>query len=124
MKDLYRHIGLYAQVDDPNTLQASIADCRDPAIAVAARQILLNPKRKPVYDRNHRVLVTIGRLRERLALPSSDAWDALGNQDFDSQASAASASETPCSAIARLRGWSFKAAETRAPAKLSSSKFP
>ena len=51
--------------------------------AAAARHILLNPAWKSVYDRNHRLLATIGQLRARLALPPSDSWEELGNQDFD-----------------------------------------
>jgi hypothetical protein len=82
VKDLYRHVGLYDQVDDPNTLATNIAHCRDRAAAVAAEHVLLNPRRKAVYDRNHRLLMSIGQLRDLLAL-QSDAWEALGNQDFD-----------------------------------------
>ena len=87
MRDLYRNLGLDDQVDDPEMLRSQIAQCSHSEVASAARHILLEVKRKTVYDDTHRILKTIGRLRARLTLPRSYQWDALGNQDFDGETS-------------------------------------
>ena len=47
-----------------------------------AEFILLNPRRRAVYDRNHRVLSTIGQLRGRLALGMRPLWSHGDHQDF------------------------------------------
>jgi hypothetical protein len=44
--------------------------------------VLLEPRRRTVYDRNRRVLVTIGQLRARLGLNLKPFWSRGGFGDF------------------------------------------
>jgi hypothetical protein len=61
VKDLCKRLGIgnNAPVDE---IRRAIAASADP-IRREAEFILLNPRRRTVYDRNHRVLSTIGPLR-------------------------------------------------------------
>src|SRR5437764_7359381 len=87
MKDLYKRLGL----DDAATTEA-IRDARsaptgpagalDAATREAAEFVLLDPRRRAVYDRNRQVLVTIGQLRSRLGLNLKPFWSRGGFGDF------------------------------------------
>lgn len=90
MRDLYRQLGLDRPTDDLDDIQQRISMCTDRTAAAAARQILLDPSRKSVYDVDYRLLTTIGHIRRRLSLPTSKQWDALGNHDFDAPPSSVS----------------------------------
>ncbi len=95
MKDLYKRIRLYRCVDDPRAIERAIASIQgeDPGTARAARDILLNPTRKYVYDRTWNVAKTIGQLRANLGLLRAPNWLQSDCADFDSpRASAAKAS--------------------------------
>lgn len=83
MKDLYQNLNLDGPVNDTTLLSEAIGRCVDEETVRAARYVLLNPNRKQFYDCNHRVLSTIGEVRARLALPETQQWALLGNQDFD-----------------------------------------
>lgn len=87
MRDLYRNLRLDGPVDDAKLLTEAIGQCDDVETVQAAQHVLLSPNRKLVYDCNHRVLSTIGKLRARLSLPQTQRWDALGNHDFDCEIS-------------------------------------
>ena len=83
MRNLYLQIGYCERIDDVSVIQLGIAGCRAPQNATIAQQILLNPDRKEIYDQSHQLLQTIGELRHRLDIPLSEAWSALGNEDFE-----------------------------------------
>lgn len=83
MRNLYLQLGYCERIDDLSVIQLGIADCRDPQNATIAQQILLNPDRKEIYDQSHQLLQTIGELRRHLDIPLSEAWSALGNEDFE-----------------------------------------
>ncbi len=83
MNDLYLSLDLDEVVDSPHLIADAIAKSNNADATRAARYILLDPEKKQAYDRLHRVLSTIGQLRAQLALPRSQQWEALGNQDFD-----------------------------------------
>jgi hypothetical protein len=95
MKDLYKRLGL----DDAAPADAIRAALAGPAAApaaaptaaplpldaatrTAAEFVLLDPRRRAVYDRNRRVLVTIGQLRARLGLNLKPFWSRGGFGDF------------------------------------------
>jgi hypothetical protein len=80
VKDLYKRLGIGsdAPVDE---IRRAIAASADP-IRREAEFILLSPRRRTVYDRNHRVLSTIGQLRGRLALGLRPFWSHGHHQDF------------------------------------------
>ena len=82
MKDLYQRLRVDER-SDVEAIRSAIASCRDRKVAVAAKHILLVPKRKRVYDRYHQLLSTIGRLRWELSVPQSMEWESLECQDFD-----------------------------------------
>src|SRR3954468_7794268 len=74
MKDFYKRLGLDGDAATPDAIRAALAAPAEPARAPdaatreAAAFVLLDPRRRAVYDRNRRVLVTIGQLRSRLGL--------------------------------------------------------
>ena len=87
MKDYYKRLGL----DDdatPDSIRGALAAPADPARAPdavtreAAEFVLLDPRRRAVYDRNRQVLVTIGQLRARLGLNLKPFWSRGGFGDF------------------------------------------
>ena len=81
MKDLYKrlHLPPDAHADD---IRAALPSA-DPESCAAAEFVLLNPARRKVYDRNHRVLTRIGQMRSRLALGLRPFWSHGHHQDFN-----------------------------------------
>jgi hypothetical protein len=80
MKDLYRHLGISDRATDAEVRAALAAvdlDTRD-----AAAMILLDPRRRAVYDRNRRTVATIGRLRSNLGLNLTRFWPRSRFEDF------------------------------------------
>jgi hypothetical protein len=81
MKDLYKRLGV------PPTASAAeigtaIAAADDREMREAAEFILLAPRRRAVYDRNHRVMTMIGQLRARLAMGLRPFWSHGNHLDF------------------------------------------
>ena len=78
MKDLYAELGV-----DPKSSAAEIAEAlkRQPGLA-SAGTILINPKKRAVYDRSHGTLKTIGSLRYRLGLDTGHTWFLQEHPDF------------------------------------------
>jgi hypothetical protein len=80
MKDLYKRLGV--------PIDASADEIRHAAAAIEEPQrgeaefILLAPRRRAVYDRNHRVLSTIADLRGRLGLALRPFWSHGDHRDF------------------------------------------
>lgn len=87
MKDLYKRLGLdNAATEDAvhDALAAPAVAGRpiDSEIRAAAELVLLDPRRRAVYDRNRQVLVTIGQLRARLGLNLKPFWSRGRFGDF------------------------------------------
>ena len=78
MKDLYAALGL-----NPKSTAAEIAAAlkQQPEMA-ASGTVLMNPKKRAVYDRTHTTLKTIGALRHRLGLDTSETWFLRDHPDF------------------------------------------
>lgn len=72
MKDLYKHLGVNEAATEQEVRAA--LDAADPVTRAAAQSILLDSHRRGVYDRNRRLLVTVGQLRSRLGLSLSPFW--------------------------------------------------
>jgi len=80
MKDLYKQLGV-GETCDESDLREAIS--RAPGgLREVAEFILLNPARRAVYDRNRRVVQTIGRLRASLGLNLSRFWPRSRFGDF------------------------------------------
>ena len=80
MKDLYKQLGVSdtgGEVDIRAALGSSAPELRE-----AAEFILLDPNRRAVYDRNRRVLLTVGHLRAHLGLNLSRFWPRSRFADF------------------------------------------
>jgi len=83
MKDFYSALGLSADAGDDAiraALKVAPADVR-----ADAEFVLLDPKRRTVYDRNHRALTTIGQLRSHLGLSYTRFWARQEYRDFWSE---------------------------------------
>ena len=115
MKDLYKHLGL-EETASPDAVREALATRAAPgtpaesATRSAAEFVLLDPRRRAVYDRNRRVLVSIGQLRSRLGLNLKPFWSRGGFGDFSyafdptgGRAGAAAASHAPQDPLADPR---------------------
>ena len=73
MKDLYKRLGIsdHAPVQ---LLEKAIDAANDELLQEDTAYVLLDPKRKQVYDRNHRVLKSIAELRSQLELHDAPHW--------------------------------------------------
>lgn len=80
MKDLYKRLNV------PETATAEQIRQRLPAaradVRAAAEAILLDPRRRPVYDRNRQLLVTIAQIRFELGLNYTRFWSRREFKDF------------------------------------------
>ena len=80
MKDLYLRLGVDESASDA-AITARIGHV-PPEDADDCRVILLDARRRTVYDKNLVVVRTIGRLRHRLSLADTDLWSASKHLDF------------------------------------------
>jgi hypothetical protein len=80
MQDLYKRLALSPTASEEEIRRALPAV--DAATRAAVQFILLVPRRRSIYNRNHRVLCTIGQLRGRLALGLRPFWSHGHHQDF------------------------------------------
>ena len=81
MRDLYKHLAI-PPAASAEQIRAAIEAAGPGTLANAAQHVLLHPRRRPVYDRNHQLLTTIGRLRGRLALGMRPFWSHGHFHDF------------------------------------------
>ena len=84
VKDLYQRLGIQpaastSQIRDAISSPIGTADA---AALSAAEFVLLDPKRRAVYDRTHKVLTTIGGLRSHLGLNFKTFWARGKLRDF------------------------------------------
>jgi hypothetical protein len=80
MKDLYKHLGVGEAATDEQ-IRAALERAQ-PDMQSAAQSILLDAHRRRVYDRNRRLLVTVGQLRSRLGLSLGSFWMRGAFADF------------------------------------------
>ena len=80
MRDLYKHLGI-GEGSGEAEIRAALVEA-PPDVRQAAEFILLDPARRAVYDRNRRVLVTVGRLRANLGLNLTQFWPRPRFADF------------------------------------------
>jgi hypothetical protein len=80
MKNLYKRLGV-DESSGEGEIRAALA-AADAATREAAGFILLDPRRRPVYDRNRGVLATIGQLRAHLRLNLTRFWPRTRFEDF------------------------------------------
>ena len=81
MKDLYKQLGVDESAGE-DEVSAALGTVADPATREAAEFILLDPRRREVYDRNRRVVATIGQLRANLGLNLTRFWPRARFADF------------------------------------------
>ena len=80
MKDLYRRLNLGEDATEQE-LRAALPTA-DPALRDSVKSILLDPRRRGVYDRNRRLLLAIGELRAHLGLNFTRFWARGDFKDF------------------------------------------
>ena len=93
MRDLYKQLGIDEQASD-EAIRSAIGRA-DGSLAESALMILLDPRRRVVYDRNRRLLATIGQLRAHLGLNYTRLWARREFKDFWIDLSAAPAAARP-----------------------------
>lgn len=81
MRDLYARLNLSPEAS-PQGIRSRLKNVRDSQLKRAAQKILLRPRRREVYDRNHRTLQLIGELRQELDLTEAPNWKETGCDDF------------------------------------------
>jgi hypothetical protein len=81
MKDLYKRLGI-PPTASAEEIRVAIGVTDEAATREAAEFILLAPRRRTVYDRNHRVMTMIGQLRGRLAMGLRPFWSHGDHRDF------------------------------------------
>jgi hypothetical protein len=96
MKDLYKRLGI-PPTASAEEIRVAIGVTNEAATREAAEFILLAPRRRTVYDRNHRVMTMIGQLRGRLAMGLRPFWSHGDHRDF-------TAASNPVAAGASGRG--------------------
>jgi len=84
MKDLYKRLGISSGASAREIREAISppASTADTAVLKAAEFVLLDQKRRAVYDRTHRVLTTVGDLRSHLGLNFKTFWTRGKLRDF------------------------------------------
>jgi len=80
MQDFYKRLNLPADASEDQIRQRLAM--ADPSIRAAAQTILLDARRRQVYDRNREVLFTIGQLRLKLGLNYTRFWARREYRDF------------------------------------------
>jgi hypothetical protein len=80
MRDLYKRLGV-GEDSSPEEIRAALP-AADADTRAAAETILLHPGRRTVYDRNRKVLATVGHLRSRLGLNLTGSWPRSRFGDF------------------------------------------
>lgn len=80
MKDYYKRLRLDETASEPMLRKALSA--ADPKWRRDGEYVLLDPKRRAVYDRDRRLLVTMGELRMHLGLNYTRFWARQDYKDF------------------------------------------
>lgn len=80
MKDLYKRLNVPEGATEAQIRQRLPAASAE--VRAAAEMILLEPRRRRVYDRNRQLLVTIAQLRFELGLNFTRFWSRREFKDF------------------------------------------
>lgn len=72
MRDLYKRLNV-DEADGEGAIRSALGTA-EPSVRQAAEFILLDAHRRRVYDRNRRLLMTVGELRSRMGLTLSPFW--------------------------------------------------
>jgi hypothetical protein len=83
MKDFYRRLNVAPYADD-GAVRAALTNL-DPQSRSEAEFVLLDPKRREIYDRDHRLLATISQLRLHLGLNHTRFWARQEYREFWSE---------------------------------------
>ena len=83
MKNFYRRLNISPSSSYVEIKRAVSASSTDPALVEAASYVLLEAHRRPVYDRCHRTLSTVGQLRANLGLSATPGWAASNAADYN-----------------------------------------
>ena len=94
MIDYYKHLAI-ADDAPAETIRGAIAGAADPQLRRDALAVLLDPQRRHVYDRNRRLLLTIGELRLHLGLTYTRFWARADFRDFSPGLAPADATAPP-----------------------------
>lgn len=102
MKDLYERLNLSPDVPE-SMIRRRLQRIDDEELEQAVQEVLLHSGRQEVYDRNHRLLKTIGELRARLKLNGGANWRrgsayrdfSVASKDVDSQGRTNQSSTSP-----------------------------
>lgn len=84
MKDFYQRLKI-APYADENTVRAALVK-QEPQLRNEAQFILLDPKRRQIYDRDHKLLTTISQVRLHLGLNYTRFWARQDYREFWSEA--------------------------------------
>jgi hypothetical protein len=80
MKDLYKSLNLESDASEEEIRRSlSLAD---PDARRSGEMVLLDPRRRVIYDRNRRLLLTIAQLRFELGLNYTRFWARREFKDF------------------------------------------
>jgi hypothetical protein len=85
MKDYYQRLNIAPYADD-QTVRGALA-VSDPPLRSEAEFILLEPRRRRIYDRDHKLLATISQLRMHMGLNYTKFWARQEYRDFWSELS-------------------------------------
>ena len=91
MKDFYRQLNV-APYAAEQAVREALREA-GPELRLEAEFILLEAKRRRIYDRDHRLLLTIGQLRMHMGLNYTRFWARKEYKDFWSEL--APAGQTP-----------------------------
>jgi hypothetical protein len=83
MKDFYQRLNI-APYADEGAVRAALENF-DPQSRNEAEFVLLDPKRRQIYDRDHRLLTTISQLRLHLGLNYTRFWARQEYREFWSE---------------------------------------
>ena len=113
MKDLYQRLDVHDTADE-DAIRAALPTS-DPAVREAAEFILLDPRRREVYDRNRHVLATVGRLRANLGLNLTRFWPRARFADFTIDLTPPPPPRRPRTIDPMAMAWAFGVRPGRAP---------
>lgn len=81
MRNLYFRLGIDPSASDQE-IKAAIERCPNQTVKEDGAEVLLNPSRRPNYDRVHRILCDISTLRAHLGLNHGNNWGSPESDDF------------------------------------------
>ena len=102
MRDLYQRLDIPEDATEAEARRA--LSTADGELRASAEAVLLDPRRRSVYDRNRNLLITIGKLRSHLGLNLTPFWARGEFSDFTVGAPTQVAKKADASLIATAFG--------------------